>query len=175
MDAPARRGSEPLANAEAGLAVRTPRRIGTVELPQIDQVGYVVRDLEATLARYEALFGPFTRMDSVLQGVLYRGVPTDVHLRLAFGHSGDIEIEFIEVLSGASPHSEFLAAGREGIHHIRYRVADLEATLAALRAEGFAPIWYHDMGFAKWAYCEHASRDGVLLELLQMEGDPSAG
>jgi catechol 2,3-dioxygenase-like lactoylglutathione lyase family enzyme len=148
--------------------MQTQRRIGSVELPPIDQVGYVVRDLETTLARYEHLFGPFTRMDSALEGVLYRGVPTDVHLKLAFGSTGNVEIEFIEVVSGASPHSEFLAAGREGIHHIRYRVPDADATLEALRDEGFEPIWYHDMGHAKFAYCEHRSRDGVLVELLQL-------
>jgi catechol 2,3-dioxygenase-like lactoylglutathione lyase family enzyme len=146
------------------------RRLGAVALPPIDQVGYVVRDLEQTLARYEHLFGPFTRMDSPLSGVLYRGRPTDVHLELAFGSAGNVEIEFIAVRSGASPHREFLDAGREGIHHIRYRVDDCDATLAALRDEGFEPIWYHDMGFAKFAYCEHRSRDGVLLELLQMAG-----
>jgi len=145
-----------------------PRRIGSVELPPIDQVGYVVRDLPGTLTRYEHLFGPFSRMDSPLRGVLYRGRPSDVHLELAFGSTGNLEIEFIAVKSGASPHSEFLAAGREGIHHIRYRVADCDATLAALRGEGFEPIWYHDMRFAKFAYCEHASRDGVLIELLEL-------
>ena len=42
--------------------------------------------------------------------------------RLAFGRTGDIEMEFIQPVSGASPHTEFLAAGREGIHHVRYRV-----------------------------------------------------
>jgi catechol 2,3-dioxygenase-like lactoylglutathione lyase family enzyme len=152
------------------------RRIGNVALPPIDQVGYVVRDLPATLARYEHLFGPFQRMESKLTGVTYRGRPCDVHLELAFGSTGNLEIEFIAVLGGESPHSEFLAAGREGIHHIRYRVPDCDATLAALRGEGFAPIWQHDMGFAKWAYLEHESRDGVLIELLQMEGeaDPTA-
>ena len=113
-------------------------------------------------------------MDSPLEGVLFRGVPRDVHLRLAFGHAGPIEIEFIEVVSGSSPHSEFLEAGREGIHHIRYRVPDLAAALAQLCQEGFAPIWQHDMGFAKWAYLEHAARDGVLIELLEMEGPPRA-
>ena len=60
-----------------------PRRIGNVELPPIDQVGYVVRDLDATIARYEHLFGPFTCLDSPLTGVLYRGKPTDVTLRTA--------------------------------------------------------------------------------------------
>ncbi len=145
-----------------------PRTLYRVELPPIDQVGYVVRDLEATLARYANLFGPFTRMDSPLAGVLYRGRPTDVHLELAFGSLGNVEIEFIAVRSGASPHSEFLDAGCEGIHHIRYRVPDCDATLAALRGEGFEPIWYHDMGFAKFAYCEHHSRDGVLIVVLEM-------
>jgi catechol 2,3-dioxygenase-like lactoylglutathione lyase family enzyme len=149
-----------------------PRRIGSVELPPIDQVGYVVRDLPDTLARYEHLFGPFTRLDSALEGPLYRGKPCDVSLQLAFGSDGRIEMEFIAVVSGSSPHSEFLAAGREGIHHVRYRVPDCDATVSALRGEGFAPIWYHDMGFAKFAYLEHASRDGVLIELLQMEGPP---
>ena len=145
-----------------------PRRIGNVELPPIDQVGYVVRDLDATIARYQHLFGPFTCMDSPLTGVLYRGKPTDVTLRIAFGSTGNLEIEFIQVVSGASPHQEFVDAGREGIHHIRYRVPDCDATIAALAGEGFAPIWYHDMGFAKFAYLEHASRDGVLIELLEM-------
>ena len=151
-----------------------PRRIGNVELPPIDQVGYVVRDLDETTQRYANLFGPFRFMDSPLTGVLYRGKPADVNLRLAFGSCGNLEMEFIAVLSGASPHAEFLAAGREAIHHIRYRVPDCDATIAALRDEGFAPIWYHDIGFAKFAYLEHASRDGVLIELLEMGAAPAS-
>ncbi len=151
-----------------------PRRIGNVELPPIDQVGYVVKNLDETTKRYAQLFGPFSFMDSPLTGVNYRGRPTDVNLRIAYGSAGNLEMEFIEVLSGASPHAEFLAAGREGIHHIRYRVSDCDATIAALRGEGFAPIWAHDMGFAKFAYLEHATRDGVLIELLEMSGTPQA-
>jgi catechol 2,3-dioxygenase-like lactoylglutathione lyase family enzyme len=138
-----------------------------VKLGAIDQVGFVVRDLDAACARYEAMFGPWQRAESPLTGVRFRGVPTDVHLKLAFGHAGDLEMEFISVVSGASPHSEFLAAGREGIHHVRYPVRDLAATLAVLEAEGFAAIWSHAIGPYRWAYCEHPSRDGVLIELLE--------
>lgn len=138
-----------------------------MKLGTIDQVGFVVRDLDAACARYEAVFGPWKRAESPLTGVDYRGAPTDVHLRLAFGRAGELEMEFISVVSGASPHSEFLAAGHEGIHHVRYPVKDLAATLAALAPEGFAPIWSHAIGPYKWAYCEHRSRDGVLIELLE--------
>ena len=143
-----------------------------MKLGAIDQVGFVVRDLDAACARYEALFGPWKRAESPLTGVRYRGAPTDVHLRLAFGRAGDLEMEFIAVASGASPHSEFLAAGREGLHHVRYPVRDLAATLADLEREGFASIWSHAIGPYKWAYCEHRSRDGVLIELLE---SPAAG
>ncbi len=145
-----------------------PRRVGDLVLPPIDQVGYVVRDLDAALARHEPLFGPFTRLDAPLTGVWYRGAPTDVTLRLAFGRTGDVEIEFIEPVAGASPHTEFLASGREGIHHVRYRVDDAAAANAALGTIGFAPIWRHDMGHARFAYLEHAIRDGVVVEVLEL-------
>jgi catechol 2,3-dioxygenase-like lactoylglutathione lyase family enzyme len=148
--------------------METTRRVGELALPPIDQVGYVVRDLDATLARYDALFGPFTRLDTDLAGVWYRGTPADVSLRLAFGRSGDVEIEFIQPIAGASPHTEFLASGREGIHHVRYRVDDARATIAALGTLGFSPIWRHHMGHSLIAYLEHASRDGVVVEVLQL-------
>ena len=32
-------------------------------LPPIDQIGFVVRDLNAWIERYDALFGPFSLMD----------------------------------------------------------------------------------------------------------------
>jgi hypothetical protein len=50
---------------------------------------------------------------------------------------------------------------------VRYPVRDLAATLAELAPEGFVSIWSHAIGPYKWAYCEHRSRDGVLIELLE--------
>jgi catechol 2,3-dioxygenase-like lactoylglutathione lyase family enzyme len=136
-------------------------------LGKIDQVGFVVRDLDATCKRYEALYGPWKRAESPLSGAVFRGTPTDVHLQLAFGHAGELEMEFISVVSGASPHSEFLAAGREGLHHLRYPVANCEATVTALEAQGFSPIWSHAIGPYKWAYCAPPTQDGPLIELLE--------
>jgi hypothetical protein len=51
-----------------------------------------------------------------------------------------------------------LPGGREGIHHVRYRVDDVRATIAALGTIGFTPIWRHDMGYAFFAYLEHTRR-----------------
>ena len=146
----------------------SPHKLDDIELPAIDQVGYVVNDLDQAMSQYKDLFGPFEIMETPLQGALYRGQPEDVTLRIAFGDAGGIQMEFIEVVSGTSPHSEFLARGREGIHHIRYKVEDVDAIIKKLEARNYQTIWYHDIGFAKWAYCEDQTRDGMILEFLQM-------
>ena len=64
-----------------------------LNLPPIDQIGFVVKDLSQAMKAYEPLFGPFTTMDPGEMVFDYRGVPTASEIRLAFGRSGDVEIE----------------------------------------------------------------------------------
>lgn len=137
-------------------------------LPPIDQVGFVVQSVDEAEKRYGPLFGPFTRMDGSVQGADYRGRVRDVQLQLLFGRSGDVEIEFIEWRGGESPHSEFIQAGREGLHHLRYRVDDTDAWIRKLATVGYEPIWYKKLTpEIVFAYLERES-DPLLLELLQM-------
>ena len=138
-------------------------------LPPVEQVGYVVRDLEATMALYAPMFGPFAKKPYALTGPLYRGTPQNCELHIAYGKSGDLEMEFIQPVSGMGPHQEFLNQGREGIHHVRFRVDDCDAVIARLEPHGYGAIWYHDLGSRKFAYLEHESCNGVLLELLEMD------
>lgn len=137
-------------------------------LPAPDQIGYVVRDLDLAMNVHEPIFGPFTTMDVALDGPLYRGRSCDCSLRIAYGHAGPLEIELIQPVGGESPHAEFLAAGCEGIHHIRFRVDDFHAHLAAAARLGYAPIWQHSMDVADFAYLEHERQKGMLIELLRM-------
>jgi hypothetical protein len=116
-------------------------KVGNVQLPPIDQVGFVVRDARKTAAEWEKFFGPFEFLDSPMQDVIYRGRKTDCHLLLALGKSGPIEIELIEVISGQSLHSEALAQGRTGPHHLRCKVDDIAASVKALEAEGLRSVW----------------------------------
>ena len=143
----------------------------TIGLPPIDQVAYLVHDIDKALQTFGPLFGPFTRMESVLKDSLYRGRRTDMTLDIAFGKSGDLEIELIAVTSGDGPHREVLEARGEGVHHIRFRVDALEEPLERLRGMGFTAIWEHAMpeiGVA-WAYLEGpVDQGGALVELLQM-------
>ena len=137
-------------------------------LPPIDQIGFVVRSLEEASVQYEPLFGPFTRIDGSVTSATYRGREADVKLDILFGHSGEIEIEFIQWRSGQSPHREFIEAGREGMRHLRYRVDDVDHWIEKLNLQGYRTIWYKvfspDITFA---YLERES-DPLLIELLKM-------
>jgi hypothetical protein len=140
------------------------------DLGEIDQVGYVVSDLEKALPRFAALFGECTRMDADTPGTLFRGRRSDVKLKMAFFRSGPLEIELIEPVSGAGPHQEFLDSGGQGVHHVRFRVEDLDAKLPELNAAGYETLWYHRYTpEIAWAYLEcPPAEGGGVFELLEM-------
>lgn len=131
-----------------------------LQLPQIDQVGFVVKDLEASMALYEPLFGPFTTMDPGEMEFDYRGTPETSEIRIAFGCSGEVEIELIQWVSGKTPHKEFIDAGREGMQHLRFRVDDLDKKIAEAEKFGYHAIWQKRFG------------EGLAAAYLERDGDP---
>lgn len=142
--------------------------LATLGLPPIDQVGFVVKSLADAEDRYTALFGPFTRMDGSVKDATYRGRSCDVELGILFGRSGDVEIEFIEWRSGESPHREFIEAGKEGMHHLRYRADDADAWIENVAEIGYRPIWYKQFSTdIVFGYLER-DNDPLLIEFLQM-------
>ena len=131
-----------------------------LDLPPMDQVGFVVPDMDTALQLYEPMFGPFNRMDTEVEQADFRGNPTDCTLKLAFGKSGDVEIELIEITSGNSPHQEFIDAGKSGMQHIRFRVEDCDAKIEEAKIIGYQPIWYKRLS------------DDIAFVYLEREGDP---
>ena len=137
-------------------------------LPQISQIGHVVRDLRAAMARYEPLYGPFWTMDGSVTGATYRGRIADAKLEIAFGRSGDVEIELIEWQGGDSPHREFIERGAEGMHHVQFRVDDADGWIARLEAVGYRTIWYKRWcADTVFAYLERDD-DPTIVEFLEM-------
>jgi methylmalonyl-CoA/ethylmalonyl-CoA epimerase len=138
-----------------------------LDLPDLNQVGFVVRNMEQALALYEPLFGPFSTMDPGPMTYDYRGEQEECEMRLAFGKSGDVEIELIEWVSGGCPHKEFLDTGREGMHHLRFIVENLETAVAEAVEVGYESIWgkRYGEGLAV-AYLERAS-DPLVIEFFE--------
>jgi hypothetical protein len=94
---------------------------GPAGLPGVvRQLGYVVRDLDRTVADWLKLgVGPWFVLRGQLQSVLYRGRPCTVAVSLAFANSGDLQIEVIQQEDDTpSIFTEFLASGNAGVHQL---------------------------------------------------------
>jgi methylmalonyl-CoA/ethylmalonyl-CoA epimerase len=93
----------------------------------IDHVGVAVDDLDAALALYEGTFGmPVAHRETVEeQGV--DAVLLDV---------GDTHVELLSPLGPETPVGKFLERKGPGLHHVAYRVDDIEAALAKLKEDG---------------------------------------
>ena len=141
-----------------------------LDLGPIDQVSYVVADMERALPRYETLFGPFRVGEAPLPDCTIRGRRADCRLKVAVSEGGPVEIELIQVLEGDTPHSEHLRAHGEGLHHVRFRVPELDARLRELEANGFTTVFYKRFGpRAAFAYLETPPDTGPsVIELLEL-------
>jgi methylmalonyl-CoA epimerase len=93
----------------------------------IDHVGVAVEDLDAALELYEGTFGmPVAHRETVAeQGV--EAVLLDV---------GDTHVELLSPLGPDTPVGKFLERKGAGLHHVAYRVEDIEAALDKLRGQG---------------------------------------
>lgn len=154
----------------------TTQRLKDLGLPPIDQIGFVVRDLDAAIAQYDALFGPFKKMEPGIYHASYRGQPKSPYdLRLAFGRTGDVEVELIQWVSGDTPHRDFIQAGREGMHHLRFRVDRADPWVEKLKAIGYEPVWQDRMNpEICYVYCERKG-DPLIVEIFEYpaDGDPT--
>ena len=85
-------------------------------------------------------------------------------------HFGEVDIELLEPRDAESPVATFLARRGPGIHHVCYRVPDLDQTLARCRAAGYrlvddAPR--RGVGGRRIAFVHPKATAGILLELTE--------
>ena len=133
----------------------------TIELTDIDHVGVAVPDLEAAVGEYRRLLGvePSHRERIEDQGV--------EEVLFSVGSSF---VQLLGALGPDSPVGRSLATRGPGVHHIAYRVEDLEAALEHLRAEGARLIDESPRPGSRntlIAFVHPRSMGGVLVELVQ--------
>jgi methylmalonyl-CoA epimerase len=127
----------------------------------IDHIALVVADLEATIALYTQTLG-FT--------FVYREIVADQGIEAVGLRSGDSIIELLRPLDEASPIAAFRGAAATKLHHTAYRVDDIAAELARLRAVGVRLIDETPRRGAHGntiAFLHPKSTGGVLIELCQ--------
>jgi methylmalonyl-CoA epimerase len=127
--------------------------------PTIAHLGIAVTDVDAALRFYRDVLGLAPRGTEHVDGAKI------VHLD--FGGS---EVELLEPLEADSPIGRFLARRGPGIHHVCYRVADLDAALAACREQGYTLIDQEPRtgaGGRRIAFVHPKATDGILIELTE--------
>ncbi|NNM99215.1 MAG: methylmalonyl-CoA epimerase [Candidatus Eremiobacteraeota bacterium] len=130
---------------------------------KIDHIAIVVADLEATLAIYTQSLG-FKQ--------IYRERIADQGVEAVGLQAGDSTIELLRPLDERSPIARFRGEAASKLHHTAYRVDDLVAEIAALRARGIRMIDERPRKGAHGnliAFIHPASTAGVLVELCQQE------
>jgi methylmalonyl-CoA epimerase len=128
---------------------------------EVDHVAIVVKDLEATLRLYTERLG----FKEIFREVIYdQGVET-VGLE-----AGNSVIELLRPLDEASPIARYRGESETKLHHTAYRVGDIEAKLAELKAAGVRLIDEKPRRGAHGnliAFLHPKSTQGVLIELCQ--------
>jgi methylmalonyl-CoA/ethylmalonyl-CoA epimerase len=125
--------------------------------PVLDHIGIAVKSIQGTLV-YAAL--GLTIHD--VEVVPTQGVKT------AFVSVGDSNLELLEPTGPDSPVAKFIEKRGEGIHHICFRVDDIEERLAFLKANGFRLINETPVPGAhgcRVAFLHPSAGNGVLIEL----------
>ena len=130
--------------------------------PTLDHIGIAVRSIEAA-SIYAALGLSIDHVETVeTQGV-----------RTAFLSVGDSHLELLEPTGPGSSVAKFIEKRGEGIHHLCFRVTDLEKHLRELQEKGFRLINEHPVPGAQGcrvAFLHPAAGNGVLIELSEKEG-----
>jgi methylmalonyl-CoA epimerase len=129
------------------------------DLPRIAHVGIAVPDIGAALAFYRDVLGLEPHPPETADGATIVALP--------FGES---EVELLAPRDDDGPIARFLARRGPGIHHVCYRVADLDAALAACRTAGYRLIDETPRtgaGGRRIAFVHPKATAGILLELTE--------
>ena len=133
---------------------------------KIFQLGYVYKDVEKQAKIMETNYGvsKFIVFDPVDVDVNYRGVDKVIKMRAAFGRIFDTEIELLQPVEGESIYTEFLDQGKEGFHHICYRVDDLQAVINEYKDKGVDVIQSGKVITVSYAYMDTEKDLGIIVE-----------
>jgi methylmalonyl-CoA epimerase len=131
----------------------------------IDHVGVAVSDLDRAIALYEGTFGmPLVHREKVEeQGV--EAVLLDI---------GDGHVELLSPLGPDTVVGRFVERRGEGLHHVAYRVEDIDTALVNLRDVGVELIDSEariGIRGSRVAFLHPKSTGGVLTELVEPAGD----
>jgi methylmalonyl-CoA/ethylmalonyl-CoA epimerase len=136
------------------------RRAAGDLLREVLHVGLVVESLDRAVAEWERLFG-----------LRVRGRwESEVGVRVAFFEVGGTRLELVEYTGPIVERFGPVLARREGVHHVCFRVDDLDAALRTVAARGLrmVPGFPVDGAHGRIAFLEPEPATGLIAELCEV-------
>ncbi|HKW40149.1 MAG TPA: methylmalonyl-CoA epimerase [Gemmatimonadales bacterium] len=131
----------------------------TTSRARVAHIGIAVPSIDAALPFYREVLGVEPGAPETADGA------TIVALAL-----GDVQVELLEPRDPAGPVARFLAKRGPGIHHVCYRVPDLDRALGRCRAAGYRlvdQVPRRGAGGRRIAFLHPSATAGILLELTE--------
>jgi methylmalonyl-CoA/ethylmalonyl-CoA epimerase len=128
---------------------------------KIDHIGVAVENLDETLALYTGILGLELHGTETVEAQ---------KVKTAFLPVGESEVELLATTDPEGPIGKFIAAKGQGVQHIAFRVEDIEAALAELKAKGVRlidEVPRYGAGGARIAFIHPKATNGVLVELCE--------
>jgi len=132
---------------------------------RIDHIGVAVAEIEPALELYR---------DSLQLELAHREVVQEQGVEAVLLDVGENHVELLAPLGEDTPVGRFLAKQGPGLHHVAYQVADIEQTLAQLKAAGMELIDERPrtgIRGSRVAFMHPRSSAGVLTEIVQPAGE----
>ena len=127
----------------------------------IDHVGVAVGDLNAAIALYEGTFE---------MPLVHRETVDEQGVEAALLDVGDSHVELLRATGPDTPVGKFVASRGDGLHHVAYRVGDIDAALADLREQGVRLIDERarvGIRSSRVAFLHPSATGGVLTEIVE--------
>lgn len=129
-------------------------------IKKINHIGIAVPNLDEAIGRYKAMGFTYDKTEEV---------PSQ-KVKTAFFEAGESHVELLEATAPDSAIAKFLEKRGPGIHHLCVEVDNIDAALAAYKAEGLQLIHeepFIGAGGHRVAFVHPKATGGVLLELLE--------
>lgn len=127
--------------------------------PSVAHVGIAVTSITEALPFYRDVLGLAPGHPETADGA-----------RIVSLQFGPVDVELLEPSDPASPIAKFLAKRGPGIHHVCYRVPDLDAALERCKTAGYRLVDEkprRGAGGRRIAFLHPKSTNGILLELTE--------
>lgn len=136
-----------------------------VKLLNLDHVALAVTDLDSAIDAYAVKYNV---------APLYREVVESQGVEEAMIPVGGSFVQLLQPLGPETPVGKFVSKNGEGLHHVAYAVASIDAALSHLKSEGARLVDTEPRAGGRGtriAFVHPADLGGTLIELVELAND----